>query len=210
MRVYCIGKGPSELTVQAPLSGVSIGQSMIIQGTVTDVCAGAKAKVASGEFQIVPAMSDASQHDWMAYIHQQKPMPTDAVGVPVTIFATNENGETEQIATVTSDTSGLFYYKWLPSETGSYLITAVFDGSNSYYGSSATTAVSVDEAPTQPVVSPTPTETVSPTQTIATSPTPAATEPGTGVSTETILIAVAAAVIVIAVIASAIFLRKRK
>ena len=118
MQVYCIGKGPSTTTVQAPLAGVTLGQSLIIQGQVTDVSAGAKAKVANGEFTSVPAMSDADQSKWMEYIYMQKPMPTNATGVPVNIFATNANGNTEQIATVTSDITGMFHYAWIPSQTG--------------------------------------------------------------------------------------------
>jgi hypothetical protein len=216
MQVYCIGKGPSKLTVEAPLSGIALGQSMVIKGTVEDISAGAKAKVASGEFNIVPAVSDASQGEWMRYIYMQKPCPDNATGVPVTIFATDANGHTEQIATVTSDASGLFYYKWVPSQVGTYMITAVFDGSESYWPSSSTTAVSVDEAASAPIQTPTPTTspsettspTESPTQTVVPSPTPAV-EPDSDFPTETVLIVVAAVVIIAVIGAAAVLLRKR-
>ncbi len=70
--IYAVGKGPSAVTVEAPLTGVAVDQTMIIQGMVTDESAGAKAQVASGEFNIVPAMSDASQAAWMEYIYMQQ------------------------------------------------------------------------------------------------------------------------------------------
>jgi outer membrane protein assembly factor BamB len=160
MQVYCIGKGPSATTVQAPLSGVTVGQSIIIQGTVIDTSAGAKAKVARGQFTSVPAMSDVSQGKWMEYVYMQKPMPSDAVGVDVIIFATDASGHSEQIATVTSGSSGLYSYEWVPQNPGKYVITAVFEGSESYWGSSAETAVSVNAV--SGLITPTPTSTPPP------------------------------------------------
>jgi hypothetical protein len=216
MQIYCIGKGPSTTTVQAPLSGVTVGQSIIIQGFVNDVSAGAKSKVASGEFSSVPAMSDASQGEWMEHIYMQKPMPADATGVPVVIFATDASGHTEQIATVNSGSSGLYSYEWVPQNPGKYVITAVFEGSESYWGSSAETAVSVNAA--SAVVTPTPTSTPtgttlpteSPTQTIAPTASPSPIPPtGDGISTETLLIIGAAIVIIAVVGAAAVLLRKR-
>ena len=214
-QIYCLGKGPSVLTVEAPLSGVRVGESMIIQGTVIDVSAGAQAKVASGEFSSVPAMSDADQGNWMEYIYMQKPMP-DATGVPVTLFATDANGNTEEIGAVTSDSSGLYNFAWTPTAAGKFVITAVFDGSNSYYGSSSATAVAVNTAAAAEVTpTPTPSETVAPTVaptvTAPTTASPSAgVEPASGISTETLLIAGAAVIIVIAVIAAALVLRKRQ
>ena len=40
----------------------------------------------------------------------------------------------------------MFYYAWKPSQTGTYKIDAVFEGSNSYGASGASTAVVVDAA----------------------------------------------------------------
>jgi outer membrane protein assembly factor BamB len=209
-QIYAIGKGPSAVAVQA-LPGV--GNTVTIQGTVTDISAGAKNLVQSGKFNIVPAVSDVSEGPWMEYLYMQKPMPTNATGVPVNIFVTDASGVTTQIATVTSDSSGLFCFGWTPSQTGTYKITAVFDGSNSYWSSSATTAVAVNPiqaaVTTQPTTTPTETTQPSQTPTVTATPTVAPT-PGTGISTETLLIAGAAIVIIIAVIASALVLRKRK
>jgi len=216
-QLYCFGKGSTQLNVETPLTGVPKGQSLIIQGRIIDTSPGAKAKVENGEFDIIPAISDKDQTAWMEHIYMQKPLSADVTGVPVTIFATDANGHTEQIATVTSDASGLFYFKWVPSQVGVYMITAVFDGSESYWPSSSTTAVSVDEAASVPIqtLPPTtvPSETISPTesptQTVVPSPTPAV-EPDSNLPTETLLI-IGAAVIIIAVVAvAAALLRKRK
>ncbi len=215
-QIYCVGKGPSATTLNIANDVVAKGQSLMIKGTVTDISAGAKAKVASGEFNIVPAMSDADMGSWMEYIYMQKPMPTNALGVPVTIFATDSNGNTEQIAQVTSDNNGMFFYKWTPTREGSYKITAVFEGSNSYWPSSAETAVGVDPAqavptaqPTAvPTATPTPTSTPAPTESVTPSPVPTSTS-GSGIGTE-VYIAIVAVVIIIVVIAIAVALRRRK
>ena len=65
-QVYAIGKGPSALTVDAPMAGVVQGESMVIRGTVTDISAGTKQKEQAARFPNgVPAVSDASQSQWM-------------------------------------------------------------------------------------------------------------------------------------------------
>ncbi|MCL1976926.1 MAG: hypothetical protein FWG55_02280, partial [Candidatus Bathyarchaeota archaeon] len=48
--------------------------------------------------------------------------------------------------TVTSDSSGLYKVMWTPDTEGEYTIYATFDGSNSYWGSYATTALGVAQA----------------------------------------------------------------
>jgi hypothetical protein len=201
-QLYCFGKGPTQLTVEAPLTSVAKGQGMIIQGKIIDTSAGAKAKVESGEFNIIPAISDKDQTAWMEHIYMQKPLPEDVTGVPITIYATDANGNTEQIATVTSDASGLYYYKWVPSQEGVYKITAVFDGSESYWASSATTAITIDQAASAPI---TPTQ---PTQPVI-SPTPAV-EPESGTPTETLLILGASIIIIAIIVPTAILLKRRK
>jgi hypothetical protein len=151
----------------------------------------------------------------MEYVYMQQTKPNNTTGVPVKIFVTGADGNTEHITTVTSDSNGLFYYLWKPLQAGTYKITASFDGSESYWPSSETTAVGVDIAAAEiaPTATVAPTATIVPTSTpivtISASPTVAPT-PGTGLSTETLLIAGAAVVIIIAVIAAALVLRKRK
>ena len=90
----------------------------------------------------------------MEYVYMQKPKPTNATGVPITLTVTDSNGNTRPIGTTTSDSSGSYSFQWTPDITGKYTVTATFAGSNAYYGSSAETAFAVDPealtpAPTQ-------------------------------------------------------------
>ena len=164
-QVYAIGQGPSATTVQAPLTGVNAGNSLVIQGTVMDVSPGTTETGITLRFPNgVPAASDASQGDWMKYVYCQFPMTTNATGVPVSIDAIDPNGNYIHIGTATSDANGLYYYTWAtPNIPGNYLITATFAGSNSYYGSAAQTACVVQ--PPQATPSPYPQIALPPTET---------------------------------------------
>ncbi len=205
-QIYTIGKGPSKTTVEAPMSGVAVGSVITIRGTVTDQTPASKD---------TPAIADEFMGEWMGYLHQQKPKPICAIGVPVTITVVDKNGVATNIGTVTSDIGGSYGIDWIPTAEGKYQIIAEFAGTASYGNSYATTYVTAGSASAvvTPTVAPTatvaPTSTVAPTATVSPSPTVAPT-PGTGVSTETLLIAGAAVVIIIAVIAAALVLRKRK
>ncbi len=204
-QVYTFGKGPSATTVSAPQTAVPKGTAAMITGTITDQSPGAKG---------TPAISDADMTPWMEYLYEQKPMPTDATGVPVMITATYPDGHTEIIGTATSDIGGSYGLAWTPTVEGTYQIMATFEGTHSYGSSYATTYMVVGPAASAVTTStPTPTQTIAPTSTpsatVSASPTVAPT-PGTGMSTETLLIAGAAVVIIIAVIAAALVLRKRK
>ena len=136
-RIYTFGKGPSAVTVSAPLTAVPVGSSIMIQGTVNDQSSGAKG---------TPAISDADMSAWMAYLYMQQPCPASANGVQVTLKATASDGTTTTIGTVTSDSSGLFKKMWTPTAEGEYTVTATFSGSDSYFGSYATTALGVSAA----------------------------------------------------------------
>ncbi len=211
--IYAVGKGPSAITVDAPLTNIAKGQSLTLRGTVTDVSAGAKQKVQEGIFNVVPAMSDASQAAWMEYIYMQKPKPTNATGVTVKLTAIDPNNNLIDIATVTSDTSGMYFTNWTPQIEGSYRITATFAGSNSYWGSTTTTAIGVQPAPSASVApTPTPqvTQTPSATATPVVTATPTSAPPPTAPTPVALYVGIAAAVVVIAVVAAALVLRKRK
>jgi len=185
-QIYTFGKGPSATTVLAPQCGVSVGVPVMISGSVTDQSPGAKGAA---------AISDKDMTAWMEYLYEQKPMPTDATGVPVKITAVGPNGQTIDIGTATSDIGGSFGISWTPSDEGTYQITATFEGTNSYGDSFATTYLVVGSASSAAV------PTASPSTAVE---NPAST------STETLLI-VGAAVVIIAVIgAAALVLRKRK
>ncbi len=215
-QVYCLGKGPSATTVSAPDTAVASGTKVLIQGTVTDQSAGAKQKVADGEFSTVPAMSDQSQSDWMQYIYMQKPKPTNATGVQVHITATDPNGNYQDVGFATSNSLGNFAISYTPPVPGMYTINAKFEGSNSYYQSEAGTALIVSEAvTTSPAVVPTPTQgqptptAVIPTPLTTPTPTQAPQPPGSPAPTTT-YIAIGVAVIAIVAVAAAMVLRRRK
>jgi outer membrane protein assembly factor BamB len=146
-QIYCIGKGPSKTTVDAPTVAVPECQPITIRGTVTDISAGAKQLVDSGKFNIVPAVADESMSAFMEFLYMQKPCPANAKGVPVKLTAIDENGNTINIGTATSDASGLYAMTWTPPSAGMYKIVATFEGSGSYWPSSAETAISVSPAP---------------------------------------------------------------
>jgi outer membrane protein assembly factor BamB len=215
-QIYCIGKGPSATTVTySPVIGSS--SSVLIQGTVIDTAAGTKQNEQAADFPNgVPAVSDASMGAWMDYVYMQKPRPADAIGVKVTLSTFDPNNNTYVIGTTTSDANGMYKTMWTPPVPGAYTIIATFAGSDSYYGSSAETAIGVSNAPTAqaPIATPAPTATPPPTVTSTPSPSPQVTETpipppsNAGVPTTYIIIAVVAIIIVVA--AAALALRRRK
>ena len=147
MRIYTLGQGASQTTVDAPLASVSQGQSVVIRGTVTDLAAGTTQKEQAARFPAgVPCVSDASMKQWMEYVYMQQDKPTNTTGVPVTIAVVDANGNYRVIGTATSDASGAYSLQWTPDVTGKYTVVATFCGTNAYYGSSAETAFAVDAA----------------------------------------------------------------
>jgi hypothetical protein len=211
MQIYCIGKGPSATTVDAPLTAISKGQSLMLRGTVTDQSAGAKRLVEESKNSIVAAVSDASMSGWMEYLYMQKPKPSDTVGVTVKLTAFDPNGNSQNIGSTTTDTNGKYGISWTPSLEGTYYVIAEFEGTDSYWGSQDTTYFAVESASAQsPTASATPTQTVAPTIAPTSTVSPSSV-PNTGSALGTeVYIAVAAVVVVVAVVVAALVLRKRK
>ena len=158
-RVYCIGKGPSATTVSVQI-GIPAEPNFTIMGTVTDQSPGTlglSTKMSYGSNGI-PAVSDTSQEGFMEYLYQQQAMPQNTTGVPVTISAIDPNGNTIDLGTATSDSNG--FYKLavnsnqLGAGPGAYQIIANFAGSNSYGGSHAESAFTINSPP---AATPTPT-----------------------------------------------------
>ncbi len=144
--IYSIGKGPSAMTVEAPMNGITLGESLVIRGTVTDIAAGTKLAEQVARFPNgVPAVSDASMSAWMEYVYMQKPKPTNATGVEVILNVIDANGNFREIGTTTTN-DGFFYYNWKPDISGEYKVFASFAGSESYWPSTAMTAFAVDES----------------------------------------------------------------
>ncbi len=181
-RIYCFGKGPSDITVQAPLTAVPSGSGVTITGSVTDQSTGQKDS---------PAISDADMSGWMEYLYMQKSMPMNAKGVEVKMTAVDPNGQTSVIGTTTSDLGGSYGISWTPTVQGKYQITATFAGSDSYGSSFATTYMTVGSASASPSFS---------------------TAPNTGsnIGTEVYILLAAVAVIAVVIAASVIVLRRRK
>ena len=137
-QIYCFGKGPSATTLTTSPKVSVFGSSVLIEGQVTDQAVGSKDK---------PAVSEASMQNWMEYLYEQQPMPTNATGVTVTLDVIDSNNNYRNIGTVTTDLSGSYSFAWKPDIPGKYTIIASFPGSNSYGSSFAETAIQVDEVP---------------------------------------------------------------
>jgi outer membrane protein assembly factor BamB len=148
-RIYAYGKGPTATEVTAPSISVTAGNSIIVSGSVTDISPGTNAYALTSRFPNgVPAVSDASQSEWMLYVYKQFERPTNATGVPVIISAIDPNGNYVILGSTTTDASGTFGYNWVtPDITGEYKITATFAGSASYYSSNAQTYAVITAAP---------------------------------------------------------------
>jgi hypothetical protein len=137
-QIYCFGKGQSGTSVTA---SPGVGNAVTIQGTVTDQSPGKTSLgiPAAG----TPAISDAFMSDWMAYLYEQQTKPNGATGVTVRLTAIDSTGKATDLGTTTSDVTGNYAVSWIPSTSGLYTITASFDGSGSYFASSAETHITV-------------------------------------------------------------------
>ncbi len=148
-QIYATGKGPSATTVNIQSNVIQQGNSVLIQGTVMDISAGTKQNQQAARFPNgVPAVSEASQSSWMEYVYEQQSRPTDTKGVTVDLVAVDPNGNMVTIGQATSDANGIFTKTFKPDIPGTYTIYASFAGSNSYWSSSAQSAISVVEGPT--------------------------------------------------------------
>ena len=153
-QIYCIGKGPSATTVTASPEVSVHGNSVLITGTVTDdTPTGRRTVAGSLDFALkgTPAISDADQEAWMEYLFHQRPIPTNAKGVNVTLDAIDPNNNFIHIGTTTSDITGTFGYAFTPEVPGTYQIIATFAGSAAYGPSSTTTYLSIGEAPPEAI-----------------------------------------------------------
>ena len=147
-QIYAIGRGPSSVTVEAPLAGVTVAKSITIRGTVTDVSPGTQQTATTLRFPNgVPAVSDSNMTDWMSCIYQQSEKPANIQGVEVTISVVDANGNYRTIGTTTSDASGSYSLAYTPDIAGKYTVITTFAGTNSYYGATAESSFVADEAP---------------------------------------------------------------
>jgi hypothetical protein len=191
-QIYCFGKGLTDTTVTASSKVIAKGDTVLIEGTVTDqspgnTCLGIPA---AG----TPAIADEYMTEWMEYLYMQKPCPDLVEGVEVVLETLDPNNNFYEIGTVTSDASGMFKLMWEPPVPGEYTIIATFKGSESYWSSYTETAIGVTEAP-------------SPAGPIEPEPTEPIEAPL--ISTEVAII-LAAVIVAVAVITGFWIIKKRK
>jgi hypothetical protein len=174
---YCFGKGQTETTVTMPTSYVTKGSYAWITGAVTDL---------SPAQPNTPVVPEEYMSSWMDSLHMQKPsvtIPTTAKGANVTLLATSSTGEIITIGTTNVDGTGNFRFKWTPPAEDAYIISAVFDGSASYWPSHGEASLVVGPASsggTTPTATATSTATSSATTSPTTSPTGSASPSITG------------------------------
>ena len=153
---YCYGKGKSATTISAPQTGIPLGESVMLTGTVLD-----QSPAQPG----TPCVSKESMALQMEHIHKQMPIAglwnnETITGVPVMLTAMGPDGYVDIGTTTSSGYYGTFGIAWTPPDEGTYEIIASFEGDDSYGSSGASTFVSVGPAPTPgaPVETEPPTE----------------------------------------------------
>ncbi len=222
-QLYCIGIGPSATTVSAPQNGIPLGSSFTVSGTVLDASPGTKNPTQKALFPNgVPAVSEASQEEFMEYLYEQQPKPASATGVPVSIDAIDPNRNLVHIGDATSDSSGFYCLgvntNILGAGPGIYKVVATFAGSNSYAPSSAECAftlysTSAGPSPSPSMATPTINPPASPTipaPTSTSSPSPSQAPAPAAADMTTIYAAATALTVIVVVAAAALVLRKRK
>jgi hypothetical protein len=157
-RVYSVGRGPSATTVMVQNDVITHGEKVLVKGSVMDISAGTEQDEQAARFPSgVPAVSDESMSDWMEYVYQQKPRPTDTLGVEVVISVLDPNTNCYEVGRATSEENGMFRVVFTPEVPGEYTVYASFEGSNGYWPSQAVTFIDVEEAPAAtPAPTPTP------------------------------------------------------
>ncbi len=143
-KIYSFGKGPTELTVTASPKVATANGGVMIEGSVTDISAGSMQDGVVERFPDgIPAVADEDMSAWMEYVYMQQMKPENITGVPVKLAYQLSDGSWKDIDQVISDEYGNFGFKWTPPEEGTYVVKAFFLGSESYWGSSATTYLSL-------------------------------------------------------------------
>jgi hypothetical protein len=200
-KLYAIGKGPSKTTVSTQEVPSLWGDSVLIKGMVTDISPGTTQSEQALRFPNgVPAIADQYMSEWMEYVYMQQPLPSSVSGVEVILETLDPNNNYYEIGRATSDGSGFYSLMWEPLVPGKYTIVARFDGTDSYWGSCAETALGVVE-----VTGGTPIEPEPPTPEPPTEP-----EPEAPLITSEVAIIAAVAIIAIVAIAAYWILRRRQ
>ena len=138
-QIYAFGKGPSKTTITVPQVGITTSAPITITGRVTDIADGSMRHDVAANFPNgLPCVSDESQSKFMEHVYQQQPKPSDTTGVKVTLNVVDGNGNYRSIGSTTTF-DGTYALVWTPDIEGPFHVIANFEGTNSYYPSSATT-----------------------------------------------------------------------
>ena len=141
-QIYAWGKGPSSTSISAPQIGVTTATPVTITGNVMDISAGSQQNAVASNFPHgLPCVSDASMSKFMESVYMQQPMPTNLTGVPVVLYVLDSNNNYRSIGTTTTNAQGTYGLTWTPDIPGDYTVYATFAGTQSYYGSSASTYI---------------------------------------------------------------------
>ena len=146
-QLYTFGQGQTATTVSVANQISVEGTSVLVEGKVTDESPGTKNENRIARFPNgVAAVSEESQSDWMEYVYMQQPKPTNVTGVKVVFSVIDPNNNAYEVGSATSDANGVYHMTFVPEVAGTYTLFATFQGSTSYYASSAETAFVVEEA----------------------------------------------------------------
>jgi hypothetical protein len=146
-QIYTLGRGPSQITVQAGPKSSALGGNVVIEGRVIDLSSGTKQTEQAARFpEGVPCASDESMSEWMSYVYQQQPLPSNFKGVDVAISVVDANNNYREIGSATTDSKGNYDLVWTPDITGTYHVIATFAGTNGYWPSYQETVFTVTEA----------------------------------------------------------------
>ena len=155
-QIYVLGRGPSQTIVDVGPKSSTIGDTVVIEGTVTDVSAGTEQTEQAARFRNgVPVAADSCMTEWMAYVYQQADKPTDFTGVEVTLNVVDANGNYRTIGTTTTESNGFYSLSWTPDIEGMYVIYASFAGTDAYWPSTAVTSFNIDPDLSTPTPEPT-------------------------------------------------------
>jgi outer membrane protein assembly factor BamB len=154
-QIYTMGKGQTDTSAIIEEDVVVDGAAVLVKGMVTDESPGTKDSDRIARFPDgVPAVCDDNMSAWMEYVYMQQPKPTDAIGVEVTVSVLDPNGNTYDVATATTDLNGFYSATFTPPVPGKYTVYVTYAGSESYWPSSAVSAIHVEEVP-EPTAAPT-------------------------------------------------------